>query len=39
MVAIGLPADGGDTFPPGELDRPGALPGRTQHLVYESLRR
>jgi hemerythrin-like domain-containing protein len=37
LTATGLPADGGDTFPPGELGRPGALPGSTQHLVYESL--
>lgn len=37
LTATGLPADGGDTSPPGELDRPGALPGSTQHLVYESV--
>jgi hemerythrin-like domain-containing protein len=34
MVATGLPADGGDTFPPEELDRPGAIDGSTQHLVH-----
>lgn len=35
MVATGLPADGGDTFPPdGHLDRPGVLDVSTQHLVY-----
>jgi hypothetical protein len=35
LVATGLPADGGDAFPPGEANRPGVLPGSTQHLVYE----
>jgi hypothetical protein len=30
LVATGLPADGGDTVPPGEAARPGALPGSTQ---------
>jgi hemerythrin-like domain-containing protein len=35
MIATGLPADGGDTFPPFALDRPGVLSGSTQHLVYE----
>lgn len=33
LIATGLPADGGDTFPPGELHRLGALPTSTQHLV------
>lgn len=37
LVATGLPADGGDTFPPGEPDRPGVLPGSTQHLACESV--
>ena len=36
MIATGLPADGGDTFPTGELDRPGMLEGSTQHLVSMS---
>lgn len=37
LVATGLPADGGDTFPADELDRRGLLPTSTQHLVYESV--
>jgi hemerythrin-like domain-containing protein len=36
LVATGLPADGGDTFSPDELARPGVLAGSTQHLVYHS---
>jgi len=36
LIATGLPADGGDTFPPDEhLQRPGALKGSTQHLVHK----
>lgn len=34
LVATGLPADGGDTFPPEHTSRPGVLPGSTQALVY-----
>ena len=35
LIATGLPADGGDTFPAEEhLERPGALETSTQHLVY-----
>lgn len=37
LVATGLPADGGDSFPADELDRRGLLPASTQHLVYESV--
>lgn len=36
LIATGLPADGGDSFPPSdELDRPGVIKGSTQHLVYK----
>jgi hemerythrin-like domain-containing protein len=34
MIATGLPADGGDTFPPSELRRPGIIDASTQGLVY-----
>ena len=34
LIATGLPADGGDTFPPDELDRPGMIPQSSQALVY-----
>lgn len=35
LIATGMPADGGDTFPPSpELSRPGVIKGSTQHLVY-----
>ena len=34
MIATGLPADGGDTFPPHELARPGMAPTSTQALAY-----
>jgi hemerythrin-like domain-containing protein len=34
LIATGLPADGGDTFPPGESERPGVIPSSTQGLVY-----
>ncbi|MBO0731906.1 MAG: hemerythrin domain-containing protein [Acidimicrobiaceae bacterium] len=34
LISTGLPADGGDTFSSEELDRHGALPTSTQHLVY-----
>ena len=34
LVATGLPADGGDTFPPEHSDQPGVLTGSTQALVY-----
>jgi hemerythrin-like domain-containing protein len=37
MIATGLAADGGDAFPPGELDRPGAATGSTQHLAYPAV--
>lgn len=36
LVATGLPADGGDTFPPDEPQRPGVLATSTQRLVYAS---
>lgn len=34
LVATGLPADGGDTYTSGELDRPGVVGGSTQALAY-----
>lgn len=34
LIATGLPADGGDAPSPEQQDRPGALPGSTQALVY-----
>lgn len=35
LIATGLPADGGDTFPSDQLPpRPGYLPSSTQGLVY-----
>lgn len=37
LVATGLPADGGDSFPPDALERPGALSTSTQHLVYRDV--
>lgn len=38
LIATGLPADGGDVFPPSEeLSRPGVIKGSTQHLVYLNL--
>lgn len=36
LVATGMPADGGDVPAPQDNDRPGALPGSTQHLAYAS---
>lgn len=33
LIATGLPADGGDTYPEEELQRPGALTASTQRLV------
>lgn len=36
LIATGLPADGGDSHPSDELDRPGVLQTSSQHLVYES---
>ncbi len=36
LIATGLPADGGDTFPPDETpSRPGRIKGSTQQLVYQ----
>jgi hypothetical protein len=37
LVATGRPADGGDTFPPDKLRRPGVAEGSTQHLVYQGI--
>lgn len=34
LVATGVPADGGDTLPPDEGDRPGVTAGSTQDLVF-----
>lgn len=34
LIATGLPADGGDSFAPCDIERPGVLEGSTQHLVY-----
>jgi hypothetical protein len=33
MIATGLPADGGSSLAPSETQRPGFLPGSTQHLA------
>jgi hypothetical protein len=33
MIATGLPADGGDALAPEDFERPGMLPGSSQHLV------
>ena len=33
MIATGLPADGSDAVPPGELERKPVLAGSSQHLV------
>lgn len=32
LIATGLPADGSDSLAPEDLDRPGLLPGSSQHL-------
>lgn len=34
LVATGLPADGGDTFPPEHTGQPGVLAESTQALIY-----
>lgn len=36
LVATGLPADGGDTYPSADLHRPGAVATSTQSLVNHS---
>lgn len=33
MIATGVPADGGDALAPEDLERPGLLPGSSQHLA------
>jgi hypothetical protein len=37
LIATGMPADGGDTFPPEKARRPGVIGGSTQQLVYRGL--
>jgi hemerythrin-like domain-containing protein len=36
LIATGFPADGSDVVTAGEQDRPGVLPGSTQHLANPS---